>query len=117
MSLIDSMMDKCSIMNKAKVSDGEGGFVTTWTEGAEISVAITLDTSLSSRIAEKDGFTNSYTVTMAKENALEKNDVIKRISDGLILRITNDKKDFPDVASDLLNNYTQMNAEKWELTT
>lgn len=116
MSLIQEMMEDCVIMNKAKVSDGEGGHITTWTEGAEIKVAITQDTSMTVRIAEKDGFTNSYTLTMAKENALEYHEVIKRIRDGLILRVTNDNKEFPSVASNMLNSYTQVTAERWELT-
>lgn len=116
MSLIQEMMEDCVIMNKAKVSDGEGGFVTTWTDGAEIKVAITQDTSITARIAEKDGFTNSYTLTMAKENALEYHEVVKRLRDGLILRVTNDNKEFPSVASNMLNGYTQVTAERWELT-
>ena len=116
MSLIDLMMDDCVILNKEKVSDGEGGHHTLWSEGADIKVAITQNTSISARIAEQDGFTNTYTLTMAKDNALEFSDVIKRKKDGLILRITNDKLDFPEVASDRLNGYTQMSAERWKLT-
>lgn len=116
MSLIQEMMEECVILNKAVVSDGEGGHVTKWDEGATIKVAITQDTSITARIAEKDGFTNTYTLTMAKEDKLEYHEVIKRLRDGLILRVTNDNKEFPNVASDLLNKYTQVNAERWELT-
>ena len=55
MSLIDAFKEPCVVMNKAKVSDGEGGFTTAWQEGAEFEAAIVKDTSLEARIAEKDG--------------------------------------------------------------
>lgn len=116
MSLIDSMMDKCIIMNKITESDGQGGYNTTWTEGAVIDVAITLDTSLNARIAEKDGFSNTYTLTTHKGTALDYHDVIKRVKDGLVLRVTSDERVFPAVASAMLNDYTQVNAEKWSLS-
>lgn len=116
MSLIDEMMDKCVIMNPSKVSDGEGGFYTTWTEGAEIEIAITQDTSLQARLAEKEGVLSTYTLTSKKPNSLEYKDVIKRLKDGLILRVTNDAKDFPEASSNTLRSYTQVNAEKWRLT-
>lgn len=117
MSLIDEMMDECVFMNKSKVSDGEGGFTTTWEEGAPIHVAIVRDTSMNARVAEKEGVTNIYTLTTSKANSLEYHDVIKRVADGLILRVTNDALEFPKVSSDLINNYSQVNAEKWELTS
>lgn len=113
MSLIDYMMTECVIMDKRTVSDGEGGFDTEWVEGATIKVAITNDTSMPTRIAQAEGFANTYTLTTSKANALEFHDVIKRVEDGLVLRVTNDKVVFPAVASDMLNGYTQCSAEKW----
>ena len=113
--LIDEMMDACVYMNKAKIPDGQGGSKVEWTEGAPIDVAIVLDTSIRTRIAESEGFTNSYTLTTKRDTALENNDVIKRLSDGLILRVTNDVKDFPSVSAKL-KDYSQVSAEKWRLT-
>jgi hypothetical protein len=114
MALIDNMMDACVILNKAKVSDGEGGFTTEWSEGAEIRAAIVRDSTMTARIAEKDGVTSVYTITTRKdEMELEFHDVLKRLKDGLILRVTSDHNDAPDVST---LNMCQVNAEKWELT-
>lgn len=115
MNLIENMMEMCVIMNKSKVSDGEGGFNTEWTEGAELLVAITHDTSINALRAEKEGVTSTYTLTTYKENALDYHDVIKRKSDGKILRVTSDAGDKVSPAISSLN-MAQVTAEKWELT-
>lgn len=115
MSLVENMMDACVIMNKAKVADGEGGFYTEWTEGAEISVAITHDGSINAMLAEREGVTSTYTLTTHKENALEYGDVIKRKKDGRIFRVTSEKGDQESPAVSSLN-MAQVRGEKWELT-
>lgn len=115
MSLIEAMMDTCVIMNKSKVSDGEGGFNTEWTEGASILVAIVNDMSTQARIAEKDGVTNTYTLTTKRENALDFHDVIKRVSDGAIFRVTSDGSEKKSPMASTLD-MAQCSAEKWSLT-
>lgn len=82
MSLIDAMMEDCVIMNRSKLPDGEGGYITSWSEGAPIKCAIVFDNSLRSKIAQSEGFTNAYTITTEKSLVLEFNDVIKRLKDG-----------------------------------
>lgn len=115
MNLIESMMDKCVIMNKSKVSDGEGGTITTWTEGAEIEAAITLDTTMQARIAEKEGVRSVYTITTSRSVHLEFHDVIKRLSDGAIFRSTSDGNDKKSPKVSTLD-MAQVTAERWELT-
>lgn len=115
MSLIEKMMDECVIMNKIKESDGEGGSITTWQEGAQILVAIVNDTSMNARIAEREGVTSTYTLTTHRSNTLEYHDVIKRISDGKIFRVTGDGNDVKSPAVSSLD-MSQVSAERWELT-
>lgn len=115
MSLIENMMDECVIMNKAKVDDGEGGSVTEWTEGAHILVAITHDSSINAMRAEKEGVTSTYTLTTHKADALDFHDVIKRLEDGRIFRVTTEKGDDVSPAVSTLD-MAQVKAEKWELT-
>lgn len=115
MSLIDAMMDECIIMNKIKTSDGEGGSITTWIEGAEILVAITTDMSMSARVAEREGVTSTYTLTTKRENALDFHDVIKRKKDGKIFRVTSDANDKMSPAVSSLD-MAQATAERWTLT-
>lgn len=114
MSLIDEMMDICVFLNRSKVSDGEGGFKVEWSEGAEFRAAIVRDSTMTARIAEKEGVSSVYTITTRKsEVELEYHDVIKRRSDGLILRATSDCNNSPSVST---LDMCQVNAEKWELT-
>ena len=102
------------MLDKVRVSDGEGGFTTSWQEGAEFDAAIVKDTSLEARIAEKDGLTNTYTVTTSVNAALDFHDVFKRLSDSQVFRVTSngDDKRTPSVAS---FQFEQVTAEEWRL--
>ena len=115
MSLIDSMMESCVIMNKSKVSDGEGGYITEWQEGAPIDVAIVHDSSMQAKIGERQGVTSVYTLTTRQDVVLEYHDVIKRLKDGKIFRVTSDAGDEKSPKVSTLN-MAQVSAEKWELT-
>lgn len=115
MSLIDAFKESCVIMNKAKVSDGEGGFKVEWQEGAGFDAAIVKDSSLEARIAEKEGLTNTYTVTTSPNAALEFHDVFRRDADGQVFRVTSNGDDVqtPDVAT---FQFQQVSAEGWVLS-
>lgn len=115
MSLIDAFKEPCVIMNKAKVSDGEGGLKVEWQAGAGFDAAIVKDSSLEARIAEKEGLTNTYTVTTSPNAALEFHDVFKRVRDGQVFRVTSNGDDVrpPSVAT---FDFEQVSAEEWELT-
>lgn len=114
MTLVDLMMEDAILMNKSKTPDGEGGFVVTWTEGAEISCAIVNNTSIQAKIAEKEGVTSTYTITAKKSVPIEFHDVIKRVSDGKIFRITSDAGDKESPMASTLD-MAQYSAEKWSL--
>lgn len=116
MSLIDEMMTECAFMNKNKVSDGEGGTITTWIEGAHFMGAIVLQNSALASIAEAIKESKSYTITVSKSISLEYGDVIKRLSDGITFKITSETADQKTPASSSLD-IAQAKAEKWELTT
>lgn len=114
MSLLDEAFTDVIMLEKKRVPDGEGGFITTWTEGMTFTAAITFDTSMQARVAEKQGVTSLYTITIRKSAMLEYHDVLKRVSDGKIFRVTSDGDDkfTPDSAS---LNMRQVTAEEWVL--
>jgi hypothetical protein len=116
MSLIDDFKEPCVLMEKTRTSDGEGGWNVEWAEGAEFLAAIVLNSSMEAKIAEAQGVTSLYTVTTEKNAVLSYHDVFKRKSDGQIFRVTSNGKDkqTPGVAT---FRFSQVNAEKWELTT
>lgn len=113
MSLIDESMDSCAVMNKVRSPDGEGGFNTQWVEGAGFKASITFDSSMQARVADKQGVTSLYTVTTAKNAHLEYHDVIKRLSDGKVFRITSDGDDRQTPVRATFGQYLQVTAEEW----
>ena len=116
MSLLDEMKTACVMLDKRRIPDGEGGFTTTWSEGAKFIAAIILDSSIEARVAEKQGVTGLYTVTTDKNAKLEYHDVFKRLYDGKVFRVTSDgdDKQTPARASFQMS---QVTAEEWELTS
>ena len=114
MSLIDEAMTTVVLMEKTRQPDGEGGFITEWVDGVAFEAAITFDTSMKSRIAEKQGVTRRYTITTNKNAKLEFHDVIRRLSDGKVFRISSDGDDVqtPDRAT---FQFLQVTAEEWVL--
>ena len=115
MSLIDDFMDKCIMLNKITTADGYGGYITTWTDGAEFDAAITFDTSMQARTADKAGVTSLYTVTTSKALTLEYHDVFRRVRDGKVFRVTSDGDDKFTPASATLD-MRQVTAEEWSVT-
>lgn len=116
MSLIDEFKSPVCFLEKKRIPDGEGGFSTTWEEGAKFSAAITFDTSIEARAAEKQGVTSIYTITTEKSVVLEYHDVLKRLFDGKIFRVTSDGDDKHTPASSTLD-MRQVTAEEWSLPT
>lgn len=115
MSLLSDAMEKCIYLTKTKVSDGYGGYVDSFVEGAEFNAAIVFDTSIQARVGEKQGVTSLYTVTTSKAMVLEYHDVFRRESDKKIFRVTSDGDDKYTPASASLN-MRQVTAEEWVLT-
>ena len=115
MSMIEDGMTDVVMMDKTRVPDGEGGYTTTWTVGAQFKAAITFDSSMQARIADKQGVTSLYTVTTAKNAQLDYHDVIKRLSDGKVFRITSDSDDKQTPLRAAFGQYLQVTAEEWKL--
>ena len=115
MRLYEQMMTPCVRIECVRTDDGEGGYKTEWKEGEAFQAVIVRDTSNTAKIAEKEGVTSVYTVTTGKEISLAFHDVIKRLSDGRIFRVTSDKGDKTSPECSRIN-ISQVSAEKWEVT-
>lgn len=113
--LVDEFKVPCVMLEKKSVSDGEGGFTTKWAEGAEFMAAIVRSSTMEVRIAEQEGFTNTYTVTTSKNARLDFHNVFRRVSDGQVFRVTSNADDMqtPSVAS---FSFWQVSAEEWRLS-
>ncbi len=115
MSLLTEQMEKCIMLDKTTTSDGYGGYIIDWKEGAEFQAAIVLDSSMQARIAEQQGVTALYTITTKKNINLQYHDVFRRKEDGKIFRVTSDGDDKHTPKSANLD-MRQVSAEEWNLT-
>ena len=111
-SLLYDAFEPVTMLEKTRVPDGEGGFVTNWTEGVQFDAAITFDSSLQAATAEKAGVSSLYTVTTEKSVILEYHDVFRRNRDGKVFRVTSDGDDkyTPPAATFQVR---QVRAEEW----
>ena len=112
MSLLSEAMEACVLLNKQTTADGYGGYIATYTDGAEFDAAIVFDTSVEARVAEAQGVTSRYTVTTSRSMVLEYHDVFRRIRDGKLFRVTSDGDDKYTPKSAGLD-MRQVTAEEW----
>ncbi len=114
MSLLNDMMEECTMIDKTTVDDDYGGYKIHWQDGASFQAAITFDTSMQARTAEKQGVSSMYTVTTKRGVVLGYHDVFRREKDGKILRVTSDGDDKYTPSSATLD-MRQVTAEEWVL--
>lgn len=108
MSLLDDFAHECVLMEKTRVSDGAGGYITTWTEGATFANYQALDTSMEARRAEKEGVTSVYSALVNRDVPIEYNDFFRDKETGETYRVTSEPKDkqAPRSASFALKYFT-----------
>lgn len=116
MSLLDEAFEKFTMVDRTTTSDGYGGFIPVWTDGAEIQAAAVLNQSTGAQIAQALKERSSYTITTRKNVTLEYHDVVRRQSDKKVFRITSDGDDMKTPNSAALN-MRNVTAEEWELPT
>lgn len=114
MSLLTEAMAPCVMLDRTTESDGYGGIITVWNDGAAFEAAIVIDSSMQARTAAVQGVTSLYTVTTRKALNLQYHDVFRRVSDGKIFRVTSDGDDKKTPGSAALN-MRQVSAEEWSL--
>lgn len=112
MSLLTQAMEDVVMLEKKRVPDGEGGFTVEWVPGVSFKSAITFDSSMEARTAEKQGVTSLYTVTVPVNAKLEYHDVFRRVRDGKVFRVTSDGDDKITPASASFQ-FAQVTAEEW----
>ena len=112
MSLYETFMVPCTIVERTRVPDGEGGWTAAWSDGAGFMAAIVLASSIDARVAEAQGVTGVHTVTTRRDVSLGFHDAFRRNSDGRVFRITKVNDPTPGAATFQFNQYQ---AEEWAL--
>lgn len=114
MSLLTDAMENCVMLDRISSSDGYGGPVYSYVEGAPIKASIVFNTSMEARIGAAQGVTNLYTVTTSRSVNLQYHDHIKRLSDGKCFEITSDGDDHKTPASTALDMRV-VTAAEWRI--
>lgn len=115
MNLLEMAMEPCVMMDKVTATDDSyGGTTPSWVPGAEFLAAITYNSSIEAKTAQKQGVSDVYTISTRKNVTLEYHDVFKRLSDGKIFRVTTNgaENKTPDSAT---LNMRVVSAEAWSL--
>lgn len=112
--LIEELAENFIMIDRTTVEDSYAGVKTVWREGAQFQATISEDTSIEAQLAAKQGVTGIYTILTSKAVTLRYHDVIRRVSDGKVFRITSngDETKTPPSASLDIRKVT---AEEWEL--
>ena len=114
MSLIEQAYEDFVLLNKIRVPDGLGGYITEWQDGVTIKAAVVFNSSMQARIAQKQGVSSVYTMTTKRDITLEYHDVLRRERDSKIFRITSDGDDDYTPKSAGLD-MRQVTCEEWIL--
>lgn len=81
------------ILNKKTTSDGMGGWTVAWVESDPFPALISFDNSMAAKVAGKQGVTSLYSIILPKTIPLTEFEIIKRVSDEKIFRLTSDPND------------------------
>lgn len=104
----------CTLLEKTRIPDGEGGWETSWVDGESFEAAIAHASSIEARVAESEGMASTFTVWTEKGITLDFHDLFRRETDGQVFRVTSQGGDeqSPDSASFSLQH---VSAERWQL--
>lgn len=108
MSLIEAFYQPFKFMELTRKPNGLGGFEELYKEGAEFNGALVMDTTTQARIAEKQGVTSLYTLTVPLDVPLRYGDLFRSVETGDTYRITSrtGEKKTPSVASFQFQNFS-----------
>lgn len=106
--------EKFVFVTSVETDDGMGGTIPNYEEGNEFTALMTLDNSMSARVAEKQDVKNVYSVLVDKKTPIKTSDIFKRLRDGKHFKVASDPKDdeTPAIATFQVKNFT---AEQYTL--
>lgn len=113
-TLLDSMIETCTILTRTIAPDGLGGYKDTYVDGIIFDAVIRKDDTTQDRIAEKQGVKESYTVVAQKGFPLAFHDVFRREKDGNTYRVTSNIQDKEAPAASTIK-VGAVTAERWDL--
>ena len=112
--LWEAELEAAVVIDKTTIPDGRGGVTPAYVPGAEFDAAFSYSSSEQMRIADAAKAVPRYVITTRQNINLQYHDIVKRISDGKIFRVTSDGDDnkSPSVSALYMR---QVEAEEWQL--
>ena len=101
---------QCLRLERTSSPDGQGGQTTSWKPSKPFEAAVVRDSATVSTVADSAEPSAAFTVTT--QTPLSFHDVIRRASDGLVVRVTSEAIETPLRASFA---FVQYKAERWEV--
>lgn len=114
MSLLDEYSDEYIIQDKITQSDGYGGYIATYKDGATIKGALALASESEVKTAEARGEKVTHVMLIDKSISLDYHTVLKRKSDKKIFRVTAKGDESYTPSSSRLNK-RKISCEEWEI--
>lgn len=114
-NLLWSMAENFVMMDRISRKNDYGGTDKVWIEGAAFQAVVIKNNSPEVKLAEQQGVKEIFTIVVDKGTELEYHDVIRRVSDGDVFRITSITKDSEAPMASTVP-ITKVTAERWELT-
>lgn len=111
MALKDYLSTEFVLLDKTSVPDPMGGILYQYTEGARFMGAAVMNNSTEMRIAQQSGAKTVYTLVVDKRIQLERDQLIRRVSDKADFRLTTDTRDMATPAK-AMNQFSQANMER-----
>lgn len=112
--MLESYKHDCVLLEKVRVPDGLGGSTTAWTDGMTLPVIFSEDTTTEALVAEQQGFTSTYHAMVQRNMEIKFHDVLRRVSDGKIFRVTKDGDDDKTPRTSAMD-MKHLVLERWEL--
>lgn len=114
MSLLNDYMEQFVILDKTTVDDGYGGYTTVWKAGATINGALAIANESDVVVAGAAGEKTTHTLLVSKGITLDYHDVLQRVADEKIFRVTRSGDEVYTPKSAGLN-LRKVALESWEL--
>lgn len=112
--IMNEWVRNCTLLEKTRVPDGEGGWRIDWADGMGFKAAITHSSTIEARVAESEGMASTFTVWTEKGFTLDFHDVF-RDDRGQVFRVTSQGGDEQTPASATFQ-LEHVSAERWELS-
>jgi len=111
-SLIENLMENCTLLNRVRRNDGYGGYTETWEDGATFKATIIKNSTTEATLAERQGASEIFTIVVPKGFSLDFHDVLRRESDGSVFRVTSLTKD-SEAPEQSTVKISKVTAERW----